>query len=471
MSTVLALEGARLMVSGTSFRPASYSNAARFSKELESFGASIHTSFEDGVDALIAGISSARRVSAAHKRGVPIIANEDLQMFLADGAILTSADEEPFEPLPSSFDAIGELRSLAAIRAKLDNGVWRRLCEICDRTEHARLEEAVAYIEGSFHRAYTPLSSDEEGIWCHYDLWWDRLARSAKVSDVRVMPPEWLHAMVVEEPSPKHRLARVLVLDLRANLSTKSSLDLSGYKNIQGFATSPDLENITTLHMQYGPKYEWVFELLSQNSSAKNIRTLHLHNMPGSHMHTRRGAVSTLRELVVHTNLFDRSLAPQGLGQMGRSSIGEGITSLSIYSSEGLDQVKKELSYEGCFPALERLVLRRGTDALRQPEDMMDATFLHRLRALRLEFIAPKPKKNSIKRWLELESLTSLRTLDLSGSRGRRPPHDDFEKLLFKAIDSDQPALRDLETLILGRFATPAICDRVHEFYPNIAIT
>ena len=462
----LLLEGARLLVSGTSFLPASYSNARQFSRELERYGAHVQTSFEDGVDALIAGPRSAKMVNAAHKRGVPIIANEDLQMFLADRVVLLG--EESFPPLPQSFDAIGELRSLSSHYNTLDNQVWRRLCEICDLTDPAHLEGALAYIEGSFQRAYAPASNDDEGIWSHYDLWWERFARSGKISEVRVMPPDWLHAMVTEDASPKHRMARVLVLDLRSALTTKTSLNLSDYKNIKGFATSPNLDNITTLHVHHGQKYEWIFDLLSQNSSAQHIRTLHLHNMPGSHMHTRRDVRSTIEELIVHTNLFDRSLSPQGLGQMGRSSLAEKITSLSIHSSEGLEQVKKELSYEGCFPALERLVLQRGTDALQQPADMMDAVFLHRLRALRLEFIAPK--KEALRGWFELESLTSLRELDLSASRGHRAPHKDLRQNLLHALDSDQPALQGLERLILGRIASPELIERINDLYPRVQI-
>jgi hypothetical protein len=99
---------------------------------------------------------------------------------------------------------------------------------------------------------------------------------------------------------------------------------------------------------------------------------------------------------------------------------------------------------------------------------MMDAVFLHRLRALRLEFIAPK--KEALRGWFELESLTSLRELDLSASRGHRAPHKDLRQNLLHALDSDQPALQGLERLILGRIASPEIIERINDLYPRVQI-
>lgn len=482
MPKKLTLEGANLVVSGTAFPPYSYVSAKRLSRELAARGATIKTSLDGEVDALIAGVSSKRKVSTARKRHVPVLEGDALSLFLSDGAILLPS-EAPLERdttpnSPTTFEPVGELRSLFSRHAEeatdhLDASVWANICELCDRTPAERQEEVCAYIEGMFFRGYEPKPADEEGVWCFFDAWWEQLSMAVEVSDARVMPPSWLLELVGEERSPRHLLAHVLMLDLRPGHEDQTAANLSQHKNIEGFRTSPELAHITTIHLRHGPKYEWLFGLLAQNPAAANIHTLHMHDLPGSHMHTKRIALPGLRELLVHADVGDSRLAAQGLGQMGRSSLGSTITSLSIINGEGFERVTDALAYEGCFPSLERMVIQRGSHLLLHPEALENAVFPHRLRSLRLEFI--EPDKKIMRGWLELEGLRSLEELDLSAcvdaSGGTRSLNKKMRRALLSALGENQPMLLGLKRLIFGAPIDSGLEEAISTRYPTITIS
>ncbi len=312
-------------------------------------GGDISRTVSKKTDFLVCGAGASGKLDKARSRGIPVIAEADLEAFLSGDVV--EVDEEVVVSGDASVrDLVGEAR--AALDGHPDSAMWSALVAIVDSCAPEQLGSLVDFLEPQVARWEVEPDArwqpDATSVSCEGAP--AKWLKSAARGELRVAPFRWIVEMATGNPSPKHRLARAIHVH---------DMEMNGTSLIK-VLSSPELTNLRVLDVDESKLSVTFWKKLRTLPSTTTLERLRISRVT---VKTMKGYAGDhhLHELE-HLSLYScYHMEEEAVAELFAADMMRGLKALTV-ENFWPDKILSRLDDPALLPDLERVTLDTYSD-------------------------------------------------------------------------------------------------------------